>query len=175
MSQQAKLLNSAHAEHSVLREKIIEHLFVGQVLRALWRSEVRDVEVMRSEFDAHGYDLVITHGGLVRHLQLKTGLQAKPGRIGIARSLASRPSGCAIWLGLNDALEIRGYWWLGADRPGDPLVFGSAVKVAKRIGRQANAHRPDRKNHVVPAAKDWVELKGLAGCINQLLGLSISQ
>lgn len=164
---------AAHSEHSVLREKIIEHLFVGNVLRVLWRSSIMDVEVMRSEFDAHGYDLVITHGGLVRHVQLKSGLQAKPGRISLARSLASRPSGCAIWLGLDPALEIQRYWWLGAKKPGDALVFGPTVKIAKRNGRQSNAARPDRKNHVVPRAKDWVELNSLSGCINQLLGLSI--
>jgi hypothetical protein len=35
-----------------------------------------NVEVLRSEFDAHGYDLVLARGHTVRHIQLKTGLQA---------------------------------------------------------------------------------------------------
>lgn len=33
---------------------------VGDVLRALWRRGVTDVEVLRPEFDAHGYDIVLT-------------------------------------------------------------------------------------------------------------------
>jgi hypothetical protein len=28
---------SAHFENSTLRERILEHVFVGEVLRALWR------------------------------------------------------------------------------------------------------------------------------------------
>jgi hypothetical protein len=41
------------------------------VLRALWCRGVFDVEVLRSEFDAHGYDLVMARGRIVRHIQLK--------------------------------------------------------------------------------------------------------
>jgi hypothetical protein len=44
----------AHYEHSTLREHIVEHVFVGEALRALWRRGVVDAEVLRSDFDAHG-------------------------------------------------------------------------------------------------------------------------
>lgn len=54
--------------HSTLRERIVEHAFVGDALRLLWRKDVVDVEVLRSEFDAHGYDLVMTRGAVVRHI-----------------------------------------------------------------------------------------------------------
>lgn len=49
---------SAHSLHSTLRERIVEHVFIGDALRRLWQREVRDVEILRSEFDAGGYDLV---------------------------------------------------------------------------------------------------------------------
>ena len=49
-----------HAIHSTLREQIVEHVFVGDVLRRLWQRGVTDVEVLRSEFDAGGYDLVVS-------------------------------------------------------------------------------------------------------------------
>ena len=58
--------------YSTLRERIVEHAFVGDALRLLWRSSVVDVEVLRTEFDAHGYDLVMTRGRIVRHIQFKT-------------------------------------------------------------------------------------------------------
>src|SRR5690348_2044567 len=45
--------------HSTLRERIVEHVFVGEALRQLWKRGARDVEVLRSEFDAGGYDLVM--------------------------------------------------------------------------------------------------------------------
>ena len=63
--------------HSTLRERIVEHVFVGDVLRTLWRRGVTDVEILRPEFDAHGYDVVMSRGPVVRHVQLKTRLRAK--------------------------------------------------------------------------------------------------
>jgi len=52
-------------------------------LRFLWRSGVVDVEVLRSEFDAHGYDLLMTRGRIVRHIQFKTGTSKKPGDVSV--------------------------------------------------------------------------------------------
>ena len=42
----------SHFNHSILRERIVEHVFVGDALRELWCLGVTDVEVLRSEFDA---------------------------------------------------------------------------------------------------------------------------
>jgi hypothetical protein len=36
-----------HFTHSTLRERIVEHAFVGDVLRTLWRLGVTDVEILR--------------------------------------------------------------------------------------------------------------------------------
>ncbi|WP_292295075.1 hypothetical protein [Marivita sp.] len=47
-------MTAAHYTHSTLRERIAEHVFVGEALRTLWRLGIHDVEVLRSEFDAHG-------------------------------------------------------------------------------------------------------------------------
>ena len=38
-----------HSEHSMLRELIIEHLFIGAALQKFWQAGVTDVEVLRSE------------------------------------------------------------------------------------------------------------------------------
>ena len=48
----------------------------GDALRRLWQLGVTDVEVLRSEFDAGGYDLVMTHGKIVRHIQMKTMMES---------------------------------------------------------------------------------------------------
>ncbi len=49
----------AHSRYSKLRESIVEHTFVGELLSCLWRMKIYDVEVLRSEVDSAGYDLVI--------------------------------------------------------------------------------------------------------------------
>jgi hypothetical protein len=65
---------TSHYLHSTLRERIVEHVFVGDALRRLWQHRVTDVEVLRSEFDAGGYDLVMSRGRIDRHIQFKTSI-----------------------------------------------------------------------------------------------------
>ena len=63
---------ASHYLYSTLRERIVEHVFVGEALRRLWQRGVTDVEVLRSEFDAGGYDLVMSRGKVTRHIQFKS-------------------------------------------------------------------------------------------------------
>jgi hypothetical protein len=139
--------DAAHHLHSSLREKIVEHVFVGEALRALWRRGVFDVEVLRSEFDAHGYDLVMGRGRFVRHIQFKTGVRDKPGRVSIPTILSDKPSGCVIWIQVDNGLDMMRFWWFGGE-PGEPLP-SLGERVPKRIGRTAAGVRPERDGHRV--------------------------
>src|SRR3954468_11585093 len=88
-----------HSTHSVLRERIVEHVFVGDALRRLWQCGITDVEVLRSEFDAGGYDLVVGSKGVLRHIQFKsTRLDGKAASVKVSLKLAEKPSGCVIWI-----------------------------------------------------------------------------
>ena len=49
----------SNSRDSSSREKLIEHLFIGELLRSLWQLKLRGVEILRAETDAAGYDLVI--------------------------------------------------------------------------------------------------------------------
>jgi hypothetical protein len=57
----------AHYTESSARENLIEHVFLGELLRGLWRKKVRDLEVLRPEVDNGGYDLALEFRGLTRH------------------------------------------------------------------------------------------------------------
>lgn len=58
--------------HSSAREKVLEHLFVGDLLRCLWRRGIRNMEVLRAEVDMGGYDLVLEANRVLRYVQLKS-------------------------------------------------------------------------------------------------------
>lgn len=144
---------SMHSVHSTLRERIVEHVFVGEALRTLWRRGITDVEVLRSEFDAHGYDLVMGRGAVVRHIQFKTGIRSKPAPVSVGRALADKPSGCVIWISVSLTLDLGPFWWFGAV-PGQPLPDLSSFASPKRIGRRESGERPLRTNHSkVPASR----------------------
>ena len=108
------MTDKIHHQKSTLREKIVEHVFVGEVLRAFWRRRVVDAEILRSEFDAFGYDLVLERGGMTRHIQLKAGLN-EPDRIGVAQALAKKKSGCVIYVRIDDGLNLTEFYWFTAN------------------------------------------------------------
>jgi hypothetical protein len=71
-----KALNTAHHSlHSSYREILLEHLFVGEVMRHLWVSSGKRLEILKPQVDDAGYDLVLELGKIVRHIQLKTSFE----------------------------------------------------------------------------------------------------
>lgn len=107
---------------SVLREKVVEHLFLAELSRHLLMDRRRAFEILRAEFDAFGYDVVVEAEGIVRHVQLKAGrLGGKRTEVDINVSLASKPGGCVVWIMVDpDTLEPGPFHWFGGE-PGLPL------------------------------------------------------
>ncbi len=118
-------------ENSVLREKVIEHVFLAELSRALLLNTRIPFEVLRSEFDANGYDLAVEAGGILRHIQLKAGrLGGKRANVGINTALSSKPGGCVVWMMVDEStLELGPFYWLGG-APGEPLP-----PLGDRVGR----------------------------------------
>src|SRR4051812_22666495 len=67
-----KIAASAHSSDSGLREQALGHVFLGQLLTFMWRNGARDIEVLKSEVDRGGYDVVLEANGVIRHVQLKS-------------------------------------------------------------------------------------------------------
>jgi len=126
---------TAHFLESSLREKVIEHLFVGDLLRCLWRKGVHDIEILRAEVDRAGYDLVLESNGILRHVQLKASYRsAKTSQVGINVNLARKPSGSVIWIWFDpDSLALGPFLWFGG-QPGEPLP-----SLGDRVGRHTKA------------------------------------
>src|SRR5438309_1705853 len=90
---------SAHSFDSSLREKIIEHAFVADLLRTLWLRGRRDVEVLRAEVDRGGYDVVFHCNRVQRYVQLKSShREASTAKVTVSLKLKDKPSGCVVWI-----------------------------------------------------------------------------
>ena len=74
----AKIETSAHSSDSSLREQALGHVFLGQLLTFMWQSGSRDIEVLKSEVDRGGYDVVLESNGIIRHVQLKSSFRGSP-------------------------------------------------------------------------------------------------
>ena len=130
-----------HTAESSTREKVLEHLFVGDLLRCLWRKRARDIEILRAEVDKGGYDIVLEANGIMRHVQLKSSHhRAKTSEVGINTALKRKRSGCVVWIQFHPAtMELGPFLWFGG-QPGEPLP-----SLGDRVGKHNKGDRTGLK------------------------------
>lgn len=159
------------AENSTLREKVLEHVFLSDLAKALLLRMRVPLEVLRSEFDAHGYDVVIEAAGVVRHVQLKaTRRGGKRASVDVSRSLAKKPGGCVVWFAIDEAtLEIGPFWWLGG-AAGDPLpaLMGKSTRHSR--GNSAG-EKAERSGLVEVAKGGFAPVATIEELVEQMFGV----
>ena len=163
-----------HSTASTAREKLIEHLFVGEVLKHLWIAGHRDVEVLRAEFDARGYDLVIEAGGVMRHIQLKSAASgAKTAKVSISRDLARKPGGCVVWIWFDpETLDLGPLLWFGG-KPGEPLP-DLGDRVARHSKANSQGEKTERPNLRELTKGRFEKLEGIDDVVTALFGRAIA-
>ncbi|MGA1801434.1 hypothetical protein [Rhizobium sp. HT1-10] len=164
-----------HSIHSTLRENIIEHLFAGEILRRLWQKGIVDAEILKSEFDAGGYDLVLTCRYVTRHIQLKVSIEGGArAHVGVNLRLSEKPSGCVIWIAVDDGLAFKGFLWFG-DQPGKPLPDMSEMNVVKHTKGNAQGVKAERIGHRLVKRNKFLMVDGLDSLLVHLLGEDVVQ
>lgn len=159
-----------HSLHSTLRENIIEHLFIGALLQRLWQRNVVDAEVLKSEFDAGGYDLVLTFREITRHVQLKvTRSGGARSDVNVSLRLADKPSGCVVWIIVDDGLGFVEFRWFGAV-PGEPLPDIQTMKITKHNKGNAQGIKNERPGHRQIRHSSFRRVEGIDGLLECLLG-----
>ena len=164
------MLTADHFRHSSLREGLLEHLFVGEVMRRLWLRGVRDFEVLRPMTDAAGYDVVLSAHGIIRHVQLKASANsAKTARQKVNIALARQPSGCVVWMRFDPDKMLPGpYLWFGG-APGAPLP-DPGDQVARHTKGDATGQKAARPAMRILAKGRCERDLGIDDIINRLFG-----
>ena len=162
--------------HSSRREKLVEHAFVGDVLRTLWCRGVHEVDVLRAETDAAGYDIVIEVGSVARHIQLKSSARsAKTSRQKVHLALGQKRSGCVLWVMFDSStMELGPFLWFGGT-PGKPLPDITGFPVAKHTKGNAQGAKAERKNIRVINKGQFTKVESISGVIKKLFGPKLPQ
>jgi hypothetical protein len=137
----AKIEASAHSSDSSLREQALGHVFLGQLLTFMWRNGARDIEVLKSEVDRGGYDLVLEANGIIRHVQLKSSFRgSKVREVDISTKLSHKPDGCILWLEFDpETLAIERFFWFGGK------VGNGLPNIGARISRHSKGNSKGEK------------------------------
>jgi hypothetical protein len=164
--------DTSHFLQSSLREKLLEHVFVGELLQCLWRANRRDIEVLRAEIDASGYDLVLECDGVLRHIQFKSShCDARTRNINVHVNLAKKPSGCVIWIVFDAAtLKLGPFLWFGAS-PGQPLPTLADFPVAHHVKSNRAGKKALRPNLRVVARRYFEEMPNIDSVAIALFGV----
>jgi hypothetical protein len=129
-------------------EQLVEHVFISELLQEVYYRFGLTVEVLRSEIDASGYDIVFECNGIVRHVQLKTSkIDGKTSRQKVNVALAKKPSGCVVWIiRAEDDADCRmqlTYRFFGNDA-GQPLPSLDDFPIAKHTKGNKDGVKAER-------------------------------
>lgn len=165
-----------HSTNSSNREKLLEHLFIGEVLRYLWKADITDAESLRPDVDSRGYDIVLGCNGCFRHIQLKSSYRgAKTARQKIHIALADKPSGCVIWLIFDEeTLQLGPFLWFG-DSPGRSLGDLSNYPIAKHTKGNAQGVKAERPSHRVIPKGHFQVIESIPELIEKLFGIACTR
>ena len=171
MSEVELTVDRSHFLQSSLREKLLEHLFVGDLLRALWRKGRRDIEVLRAEIDYAGYDLVVECNAVMRHIQLKTSHSlSKTCDVKVHMSLAGKPGGCVIWIKFDiETLALGPFLWFGA--PPNERLPGLGDRIARHTKADSTGTKGERPNLRVVTRRQFDQLATMDDVVTKLFGL----
>ena len=163
-----------HSHQSSHLEALLEHLFLGSLLRTLWCAGPVSVEVIKPLVDDAGYDVVLEAKGVVRHIQLKSSFRgSKTARQKVHLRLADKPSGCVIWIRFDPkTMELGPFLWFGSG-PGKPLPDLKKFKVARHTKGDAAGHKAERPMHRVVPKGQFETLNTINDVVEALFGFAV--
>lgn len=134
---------SALATRSSYVENVLTHSMISSLAGDLWRRdpEVR-MDILRTEVDESGFDLVLTMSGQGRYIQIKqVNSEGRNKNFSVRADFALMPGSCVVVIVHRDSdLSIEGYRFFGAalNKPMSSVDgFNSSILPGRR-GKDGN-------------------------------------
>lgn len=152
-------------------EKLLEHRFLAGLATQLWCRGTHEFDILHSEVDAFGHDLVIECQGIIRHIQLKAMVRKGKRRdVGVSVALGQRPSGCVIWMLYDpETLELGPFLWLG-EAPGEPLP-SPGEKVGRHTKGNAQGVKAERPGIRLVTRSRFEKIESIDTLADRLFGI----
>jgi hypothetical protein len=162
---------SEQSVYSSYREMLLEHLFAGAIMKHLWLKGYSRLEILKSQVDDSGYDLILEANNVVRHIQLKSShIGSTTSRVNINVALARKPSGCVIWMSFDTkTLDFEYFQWFGGDA-GEKLPDLGIFKKATHTKRNAQGEKTERPNIRIVPKGDFSRVDTIEELVTRLFG-----
>lgn len=167
--------NPENSTRSSLRESIIEHVFIGEILKFLWEEHATQVEVLKPQVDDAGYDIVIeckrnsnSDISTPHYIQLKSAfVGSATAKVSLSKKLISKRNWCVIWVFFDPKFTLKSYLCFGSafGHTSSDIAKLNQTKHAKGDSTGNKAIRPGHFD--VPKGK-FVELTMINDVIDKL-------
>lgn len=160
---------------SVYRERLLEHLLIGDLLRYSWLHAGAKLEVSQPSIDRSGHDVVLEANGVTRHVQLKSSSHAATASAQkVHLGLVSKPSGCVVWTRFDRAtMDLGPFLFFGAE-PGLPLLPLNAFKMAKHTKGDKDGVKKERPNLRIVRMSQFRTIADIPTLYKALFGTSVT-
>jgi len=156
---------------SVYRERLLEHLLVGDLLRHSWLHAGAKLEVSQPSIDRSGHDVVLEANGVTRHVQLKSSSHSAATLAQkVHLGLASKPSGCVVWIRFDRATMVLGPFLFFGAEPGLPLPPLDGFKMAKHTKSDKDGVKKERPNLRIVRKSQFREIADIPALYMALFG-----
>lgn len=146
---------SLDTHQSVYRERLLEHLLIGELLKHSWLRFGATLEVSQPSIDRSGHDVVLEDNGVTRHVQLKASSSSASTSVQtIHLGLGTKASGCVVWVRFDPMTLALGPFLFFGGPPGEALPALTEYRTAKHTKGDAQGVKKIRPNlRIVPASK----------------------
>ena len=153
------------SSQSTLIENTLEYQFCGAITsELLLRGHAFDL--LRSDRDLTGYDLVIEANGVTRHIQLKA--QIAGGRaveVSAQTKLETKPSACIIWTTYDPVTLRPAAWRFFGEKPGECIT-----PLGDRIAKHSRGEKGFRPQHRIVKANRFEKVSDVEQLVDRLFG-----
>jgi hypothetical protein len=168
-------INSENSTRSSHRESIIEHLFIGEVLKELWNKQATQVEVLKPQVDDAGYDIVIeckrdskSDASIPCYIQLKSAfVRSKTAKVSLSKKLTSKPHWCVIWVFFDPKFTLKSFLCFGT-ATGQTSSDIAKLKPTKHSKGDATGNKAIRPGHYDVPKGNFIELAKIQSVIDKL-------
>lgn len=153
---------------SSFRAKLLEHLFVAELLQEAWLEKSQTMEVLRAEVDNAGYDLLLNYNKVTRYVQLKSSERGNHRQQKINVRLADKPGACVICLVFQERnhrfkLEYRVFPEKICER-----LDLSEFAFARHTKADATGYKAERRNTCIIPGSRFTKMESTGELISWL-------
>lgn len=156
-------------------EQLVEHVFISEILQEVYFRFGKVVEVLRSEVDASGFDIVLECNGVLRHIQLKTSKKGgKTAYQKVNRALEGKPSGCVVWIIRDQDAEphrMRLSYRFFGNAARLPLPSLDGFRVGKHTKGNKDGVKAERRSIRVVPKRSFETIETTTELVSKLFGI----